>query len=444
MNLPVSSARRVWAGWSIQSVVRHLLSDVRGGVLARRGDEGEIARPATRERYVDVADVGRVVEVQDPDVDGATLSAHAGGGVCQLDVLGHIVGGKADAAVAAGGDERAVAADSIDGPRRAVADHVAAVGAQPAVVVACGDLVADEDPSTCDPGVSTVRVDLAGVDADELGSFVEHGDDLVRRCHQQHLVAGLSVSPPRMDGVAFHLRGRAAAEALVRVVEVEDVDVAAAESEAGVAFPCIDEAVDAVELDRAERVDGEAEHAASADGRELLWITDEHDTPGALVGEGCEFGELGGGDHAGFVDDHRRSCGQVEAMVGPSRQVVLDQQLVDGVGLDSGLDREYLGGRCRWRHPEHRSSVESELLDGGRKRGGLAGSGRADDEHQLRSPGHCAGRHALWIGEVRRLDGEAVVILLERRPDGGLPTRSVRPPGRALRWWSGPGRSQTR
>jgi hypothetical protein len=46
----------------------------------------------------------------------------------------------------------------------------------------------------------------------------------------------------------------------------EDVDVAAAESEAGVAFPCIDEAVDAVELDRAECVHGEAEHAASADG----------------------------------------------------------------------------------------------------------------------------------------------------------------------------------
>ncbi len=198
----------------------------------------------------------------------------------------------------------------------------------------------------------------------------------------------------------------------MRVVEVDDVDVAAAESETGVAFPCMREAVDAVELDRAERVDGEAEHAASADSRELLWITDEHDTPGALVGERCEFRELGGGDHARLVDDHRRSSGQVEAMVGPSRQVVLDQQLVDGVGLDAGLDREYLGGRCRWRHPEHRSSVESELLDGGRERSGLAGAGGADDEHQLRSPGHCAGRHALWIGEVRRLDGQTFVIVL--------------------------------
>ena len=395
MNLPVSSARRVWAGWSIQSVVRHRSQYVRGGVLTRRGDEGEIARPATSERYIDVSDIGRVVEVQDPDVDCAALSAHAGGGVCQLDVLGHIAGREADAAVAAGGDERAVAADSIDGPRRSVADHVATVGAQATVVVACDDLVADEDSSACDPGVSTVRVDLAGVDANELDSFVEHGDGLVRRCHQQHLVAGLPVAPPRVDRIAFHLRGPPATEALVRVVVVENVDVAAAESEAGVAFPCVGEAVDAVELDRAERVDGEAEHAASADSRELQWITDEHDTPRALVGEGREFGELGGGDHAGLVDDHRRSCGQVEAMVGPSRQVVLDQQLVDGVGLDAGLDREYLGGRGRGRNPEHRSSVESELLDGWRERSGLAGAGRADDEHQLRSPGHCTGRHAL-------------------------------------------------
>ena len=197
----------------------------------------------------------------------------------------------------------------------------------------------------------------------------------------------------------------------MRVVEVEDVDVAAAESEAGVGFPCMREAVDAVELDRAERVDGEAEHAASADGRELQWITDKHDTPGALVGERGEFCEFGSGDHAGFVDDHRRSCGQVEAMVGPSRQVVLDQQLVDGVRLDAGLDPEHLGGCGRGGHPEHRSSVESELFDGGRKRGGLAGTGRADDEHQLRSPGHCAGRHALWIGEVRRLDGQAFVVV---------------------------------
>ena len=168
--------------------------------------------------------------------------------------------------------------------------------------------------------------------------------------------------------------------------------------------------MDAVELDCSERVDGEAEHAASADGRELLWISDEHDTPGPLVGEGCEYRELGGGDHACFVDDHRRSRRKVEAMVGPSRQVVLDQQLVDGVRLDAGLECEHLGGCGRRGHPEHRSSVESELLDGGRERCGLARAGGADDEHQLRSPGHCAGRRALWIGEVRRLDGEAVVV----------------------------------
>lgn len=73
-----------------------------------------------------------------------------------------------------------------------------------------------------------VGVDLAGTDAQLLTTFVEHGHGLVGGRHQQHLIAGLAVPPPRVDGSTFHLRAGAALEAVVRVVQVEHVDVTTA------------------------------------------------------------------------------------------------------------------------------------------------------------------------------------------------------------------------
>ena len=81
-----------------------------------------------------------------------------------------------------------------------------------------------------------------------------------------------------------------------------DVDVTAAQSKAGFAFPVVVEAVDPLELDRTEGVDEQAEHAAAADRRELLRVTDEHDPPALDVGEVGQLGELGGRQHAGLVD----------------------------------------------------------------------------------------------------------------------------------------------
>jgi hypothetical protein len=93
------------------------------------------------------------------------------------------------------------------------------------------------------------------------------------------------------------------------VVQLGDVGVAAAQSEAGLAFPVVVESVDSVEFDSVVGVDEETEHAASADGRELHRIADEDDSPLLPIGERCELGELRRGGHSRFVDDEGRSAG---------------------------------------------------------------------------------------------------------------------------------------
>ena len=174
------------------------------------------------------------------------------------------------------------------------------------------------------------------------------------------------------------------------VVDLADLDVTAPQSEAGVAFPVVVEAVDAVELDGAERVDEQSEHAAAADGGELQRVADERDPPALHVGEVGQFGELGGGHHPGLVDDDGRPDRQVVAPFGWPVEPVLDEELVERVGLHAGLGGEHFGCGRRGGDAEHRSTVGAELGDGGCKRGGLAGAGRADDEHEVVAPGDCA------------------------------------------------------
>lgn len=60
-------------------------------------------------------------------------------------------------------------------------------------------------------------------------------------------------------------------------VDVGDGHVSSVQ--AGFAFLVVIEAVDAFELDRAERVDQQSEHTAAADGRELQRVADERDPP---------------------------------------------------------------------------------------------------------------------------------------------------------------------
>ncbi len=111
--------------------------------------------------------------------------------------------------------------------------------------------------------------------------------------------------------------------------------------------------MDPVQLDRTEPVDEVGEHASPSDRGELARVTNEDYPPIVPLGEPGEFGELGGGGSAGFVDDHRGTSRQVVRRFGWSRGMgVLCKQLVQRVSGHRGLAGEDLGcrrGRC---HPE--------------------------------------------------------------------------------------------
>ena len=142
-----SSARRVWAGWSIQSRDQAAGEDVSGGVLAPHGQVGVVGGGAAAHGHVQVPHITRPVSTTKRAwLDGAALGSGGGGGVGQLDVLGDVAGREVDGAVPAGGGEAVVGVDGGDGPVGAVADHLASVGDQLPVVAAGGDLIPDVQP----------------------------------------------------------------------------------------------------------------------------------------------------------------------------------------------------------------------------------------------------------------------------------------------------------
>ena len=85
------------AGWSIQSRVTAWASTSTAVLVLFGGDVGVVGRAASGHRGVDAAAVGGSVDEEQGGVDGAALVGVAGLGVAQLDVLGHVVGGEADA-----------------------------------------------------------------------------------------------------------------------------------------------------------------------------------------------------------------------------------------------------------------------------------------------------------------------------------------------------------
>lgn len=123
--------------------------------------------------------------------------------------------------------------------------------------------------------------------------------------------------------------------------------------------------MDSIQLDGVERVDQVSEHAGSSEGGELHRIADEDEAPLPLLGEVEELGQLRCGHHRGFVADDGRADWQVVAVVRWSFEAVLDEQLVEGVGVDARVDGEHLGCRSGRGDTEHHSALTPKLLDTG-------------------------------------------------------------------------------
>ncbi len=136
------------------------------------------------------------------------------------------------------------------------------------------------------------------------------------------------------------------------------------------------------EFDRAAGGAEFLEHAAAADGLELVRVADEGESPLVLFGVDDESVEVGGVQHAGLVDDHRRSRPAVEPRSVRVGVVEFVEELGDGVGRHAGLGFQDTGRLGRRGEPDHRSGLCVEIGDGGLEHACLAGTGRADDEHE--------------------------------------------------------------
>ena len=82
------------------------------------------------------------------------------------------------------------------------------------------------------------------------------------------------------------------------------------------------------------------EHAASADRRELGGVADGDQAPPVLPYEIDEAGEVGGGSHARFVEDHGRARRQARR----AAVLVAGEEPGEGVGSAAGFGGEHVGG----------------------------------------------------------------------------------------------------
>ena len=162
------------------------------------------------------------------------------------------------------------------------------------------------------------------------------------------------------------------------------------------------------------------EHAAAADGLELMRVADEHEPPCVLSGELHQPVQIVRAEHAGLVDDHRGARTELPPVarrtIG-SRPFV--EQLGDRVRHHPGLVLQH-PRRLRRRGEAEHGSVRRRVQrgDGGVQHCRLAGSGRADNQGERVVAGD--GRCGLVLDhvEVAALDGGRG-LRVERRCFGG-------------------------
>ena len=190
------------------------------------------------------------------DVGGDALGAVDGARVAEFDGLGDVAGGQ-DHGLPVGLVDRAevaVGGDAGDGPAVAVADPVGARGAQPTVVQAGDDHVADRGVAAVGEGDGAGGLDAVAEVG--LGAGVEFGDQVAGGGDHEGVRAGVAGGEPGVEDLVGAGAEVADVDAVVVEVEAERFGVAGAQREAGGAFGGVGEADEFVELDGAVRGPG--------------------------------------------------------------------------------------------------------------------------------------------------------------------------------------------
>ncbi|MGH9026816.1 MAG: hypothetical protein ACRDWD_11990, partial [Acidimicrobiia bacterium] len=169
--------------WCIGTVVReHSFKRVARAPVVIGYDEQVVLVPTAGRAYVEAAVGGGLCDDGEADVDGVALVSMGGGGVAEAYVAPCVLGRQGRMAVSAevGHSEAAVAMDGSHDPPISVADRLAVVGADGAVVAPGDDVVADSRQLVaCD--TNGPHTELARVTALLLDRVVE----------RVHLVVGL-------------------------------------------------------------------------------------------------------------------------------------------------------------------------------------------------------------------------------------------------------------
>ena len=335
------------------------------------------------------------------------MVAGLGGGVAELDVFGDVASGQGDGAVTvdAGHGERSVGTDGVDGPVVAVSDALPHRCSQESFVASCRDHIADRDLEAV-AEFETGVAELAEGSAVVVDGGVDGVDVVVGGGRDRHVLAAVAGAGPVVGEVVDVLDERCREDAIMIQVGVEAGGVAVSQLQGRGRFPLVVETVDRVELDRPAGRAEFTEHPATPDRLELVGVTDQHQPPPLGVGQVCELVEVAGADHAGLVDDHRRPHRQPPRSLGrPIGSSPLVQQLRDRVRSHGGLGFEDTGRLRRRRHTEHHPSLPGEVVDGGGEHRGLAGTGRADHQHQPIRPRDRGGGLGLHHIEPARVHG---------------------------------------
>ena len=147
-----------------------------------------------------------------------------------------------------------------------------------------------------------------------------------------------------------------------------------------------------------------------------------------VLGEPDEVVEVVGRRHPRLVEDHGRPrLREITGLLG------VVEQLGEGHGGAAGLAGEYVGGLARRGEPDHRPALGAELVDAGAGGGGLAGTGRSDDQYEAAVAADRVGGRLLLVLAVGRcgwFDGcggpvEQAAFLVEDRAGREEPAGDV-------------------
>ena len=253
----------------------------------------------------------------------------------------------------------------------------------------------------------------------EAGAFVELGDQVVGGGQQDGVAAGGAVGGPRCVG---HVGGGgigADMDTVVVDVEADSGGVTGADGQAGGGFGFpgfgVGEAHDGAQGDGVVALGQVAQDAAGGDGGQLLVIADQAHAGPARQRVGDEGVEVGGGGHAGFVDDEQGvrtdavepcSGGVIGGGGGAVVGVGELDEFGDGVGgggevLGQDFGRAGGGGQA--------DDGAATVAPGGRQGGhggGFAGAGGGERELEAGTgSGHVAHQGGLSLVELQAVVG---------------------------------------